>query len=46
MTYLMDIIEQGGRDLARAAYWDFGDWGDLWQEFRVGVVEHMENMVA
>jgi hypothetical protein len=35
LTYLLDIIEQGGEHMVRSAYWDCGDWSDLWQACRV-----------
>ena len=38
LTYLLDIIEQGGEHMVRSAYWDCGDWSDLWQACRVSVV--------
>lgn len=28
-TYLMDVIEQMGDDVARRCYWDWGPWSDL-----------------
>eukprot|EP00967_Tisochrysis_lutea_P014429 scaffold16195_cov19-Tisochrysis_lutea.AAC.2 len=34
LTYLLDIIEQGGEHMVRSAYWDCGDWSDLWQACR------------
>jgi hypothetical protein len=35
VTYLVDVIEQGGQQVAQAAYWDFGEWSDLWTECKV-----------
>lgn len=32
MTYIMDVLEEVGTDVARRCYWDFGDWSDLWRE--------------
>jgi hypothetical protein len=32
VTYIMDVLEEVGSDVARRCYWDFGDWSDLWRE--------------
>lgn len=32
VTYIMDVLEEVGADVARRCYWDFGDWSDLWRE--------------
>lgn len=34
VVYLMDVLEEVGPDLVRRCYWDFGDWSDLWREFK------------
>ncbi len=35
VTYLMDVLECSGPDLVRAAYWDWGDFSDLWSQYVV-----------
>ncbi len=37
VTYLVDVVEQAGLEVVQAAYWDFGDWSDLWAEYKVGL---------
>lgn len=32
VTYIMDVLEEAGTDVARRCFWDFGDWSDLWRE--------------
>ncbi|KXZ50882.1 hypothetical protein GPECTOR_14g131 [Gonium pectorale] len=34
LTYVVELLEEGGQGLLRAAYWDFGDWAELWREHR------------
>lgn len=29
---LMDVLDEVGDDTARACFWAFGDWSDLWRE--------------
>ncbi len=33
-AYLADVFEEGGRDIARRCYWDFGRWSDTWRAWR------------
>ena len=33
-TYLMDVVEQMGDDVARRCYWDWGPWSDLTRLWR------------
>lgn len=32
VTYVMDVLEEVGVDVARRCFWDFGDWSDLWRD--------------
>ena len=34
MTYLADILEEAGPDVARRCYWDYGRYSDLWRLWR------------
>jgi hypothetical protein len=34
VTYLADILEEAGPDIAQRCYWDFGRWSDLWRLWR------------
>ncbi|KAK9829934.1 hypothetical protein WJX72_008722 [[Myrmecia] bisecta] len=33
-TYMIDVIEEIGFDVAHRCYWDFGRWSDLWRIWR------------
>lgn len=33
-TFIMDILEEAGPDIARRCFWDFGKWSDLWRVWR------------
>ena len=33
-TYMMDVIEEIGSDVAHRCYWDFGRWSDLCRVWR------------
>ena len=33
-SYLVDVIEQMGDDLARRCWWDWGPWSDLARRYR------------
>ena len=34
VTYLADILEEAGPDVARRCYWDYGRYSDLWRLWR------------
>lgn len=33
-TYMADVVEQMGDDVARRCYWDWGPWSDLARVWR------------
>ncbi|MEW5300011.1 MAG: hypothetical protein WDW36_002975 [Sanguina aurantia] len=33
-SYVIEVIEQAGQDIILAAYWDVGEWSDLWKEHK------------
>ena len=34
MLYVADIIERLGNTFAKSCYWDFGQWSELWRQWR------------
>ncbi len=33
-TYLIELVEESGPALLRATYWDFGEWSDMWRQYK------------
>ncbi|GIM00769.1 hypothetical protein Vretimale_5697 [Volvox reticuliferus] len=33
-TYLVELVEESGPALLRVTYWDFGDWSDMWRQYK------------
>ena len=34
LVLMIDIIEESNDGIMQSCYWDFGDWSNLWREYR------------